>query len=108
MISDENKFGLTERSIQTISEIFEKYPVIEEVVVFGSRAMGNYKLGSDLDLAIMNIGVDDKTIMRLKNDFEDSSLPISVDLVNFPQLKHPDFIEHIERVGKVFYRNRKI
>ena len=108
MRSDENKFGLTERTMQTISEIFEKYSEIEEVIMFGSRAMGNYKLGSDLDLAIMNIGVDDKTIMHLKNDFEESSLPISVDLVNFPDLKHPDFIDHIERVGKVFYRKRKI
>jgi predicted nucleotidyltransferase len=108
MISDENKFGLTERSMQTVSEIFEKYPVVEVVVVFGSRAMGNYKLGSDLDLAIMNLGVDDKTMMKLKNDFEESSLPISVDIVNFADLKHADFIEHIERVGKVFYKKRKI
>jgi phage FluMu gp28-like protein len=47
-------------------------------------------------------------MMKLKNDFEESSLPISVDIVNFADLKHADFIEHIKRVGKVFYKKRKI
>ena len=75
--------------------------------LFGSRAKGNYRLGSDVDLAIMNKGVDVKRLNKLKSNFEESSLPYKVDLVNFTRLEKQEFIEHIQRVGVPFYRNRK-
>ncbi|WP_373496645.1 nucleotidyltransferase domain-containing protein [Aquiflexum sp.] len=98
-----DNFGLKERDLKTIFEILDKYAEVKLVQIFGSRAKGTHKTGSDIDLAIMNDGVPDSTIMKIKSEFEDSSLPYFVDFVNFPQLKHPGLIEHIERVGKVFY-----
>jgi uncharacterized protein len=98
-----DKFGLKDRDLNTIFEIFDRYSEIQLVHIFGSRAKGTQKPGSDIDLAIMNTGVSDTTIMKIKSELEDSSLPYFVDLVNFPKLKHPEFIEHIERVGKSFY-----
>ena len=99
-----NKFGLTTRDMRAIRSVFEKYPQIVEVHIFGSRAKGNFKLGSDIDLAVMNVGVTDKCIREMLSDFEESSLPYKVDLVNFATIKHPDFIEHIKRVGILLYR----
>ncbi|MGQ0827286.1 MAG: nucleotidyltransferase domain-containing protein [Bacteroidota bacterium] len=98
----ENKFGLTVRDMQTILNIFSKYREVKEVHIFGSRAKDTYRPGSDIDLAIMNKKVTDRTITQLQNDFEESSLPYTVDLVNYPLLKHPEFIDHIKRVGRVF------
>ena len=101
--SDQNKFGLTERDMQTIKHIFSKYGEIKKVNLFGSRAKGSFKMGSDVDLAIMNLGVSEKTIAKLKSDFEESSLPYMIDCIDFSTLTNNDFIDHINRVGILFY-----
>jgi hypothetical protein len=44
--------GLPERTLKTLFSIFEKYAALERVVLYGSRAMGNYRAGSDIDLAL--------------------------------------------------------
>jgi uncharacterized protein len=54
-------------------------------------------------LAILNDGIADATIRKIKSELEECSLPYFVDLVNLPKLKHPEFIEHLKRVGKLFY-----
>jgi predicted nucleotidyltransferase len=54
---------------------FKKYPDVKSVLIFGSGARGKYKQGSDIDLAIMNNGVNDKLISKIKSDFQESSLP---------------------------------
>ncbi|MDB5255437.1 MAG: hypothetical protein JWM14_132 [Chitinophagaceae bacterium] len=97
------KSGLTERDLNTISSIFSKYPSVHLVYLFGSRAKGNYKKGSDIDMAIMNAGVIEETISRIKGDFEESSLPYLVDLVYYPSLNHVDMKEHIDRVHITVY-----
>lgn len=98
-----NVFGLTERDLSTIKGILQKYPEIDHVVIFGSRAKGTYKPGSDIDLAVMNTGGLPQTIARISSDLEESNLPYSVDLVYFPFLENQDFISHIKRIGAPFY-----
>ncbi len=103
--NNRNKFGLTERDMKTIQEILIKYPEVREVRLFGSRAKGNYKPGSDIDIAVINEGVSSKTINDLSSDFEESSLPYTVDVVNFPTLSHKEFMEHITNAGIEFYKH---
>lgn len=98
---NQNSFGLTPRDMQTIQNILKKYPVIKKVNVFGSRAKGNFKKGSDIDLAIMNENVSEDIILKLISDFQESSLPYPVDIVNYPTLTQPALKEHIDRVGKL-------
>ena len=95
--------GLSKRDIQTIQDIFTNYPDVEKVWLFGSRAIGNYHKGSDIDLAVMNEEVSDRTIQNMLSDFEESSLPYFVDVINFQELSHTGLKEHINRVGKLFY-----
>jgi predicted nucleotidyltransferase len=95
--------GLSNRDIQTIKDIFNRYPDVEKVWLFGSRAIGNYHKGSDIDLAVMNEGISNKTIQSLVTDFEESSLPYFVDVIYFPELKHAGLNEHIKSVGRSFY-----
>lgn len=98
-----DKFGLTKRDIECLYSILSKYPAIELVYVFGSRAKGNFKPGSDIDLAIMNAGITDEIIRSLKVDFEESTLPYMVDAINYSHLKSQQLKEHIDRVGVPFF-----
>lgn len=100
-----NSFGLTQRDIDTITGIFRKYSELTLVHIFGSRAKGNYRLGSDIDLAVMNSNVDEQIMRNIAADFEDSSLPYNVDIILYPTLKHTQLREHIERVGIMIYKN---
>ena len=103
MINNRNIYGLTERDMKTIQDIFKRYSEITQVRLFGSRAKGNYKQGSDIDLAVMDTGVSSKVMSDIAFEFEESSLPYMVDLISYPTLKHEELIEHIDRVGIVFY-----
>lgn len=96
--------GLSERSIRTIKEILEKYSDVREVVLFGSRAKGTFHAGSDVDLAVMNPGISEKTISRILSELEESSLPVRVDLVDFNSIANGAFIDHIRRIGILFYK----
>lgn len=103
--SGNNQFGLSERSMVTLFSIFKRYPDITEVYIFGSRALGTYKIGSDIDLVVMNNGLQPKSISNVLADCSESSLPVSVDLIDFNALSNADLIGHIKRVGVLFYRS---
>ncbi len=102
--NNNNKFGLTDRDIKTLTEILCKHTAVSDVVVFGSRAKGTFKPGSDIDLAVMNDGVNDAEILNIKNDLEESSLPYLVDILNYPRIRTADLISHIKRIGISFYK----
>ncbi len=108
MATNRNEFGLTNRNMFTILAIVKNYPEVKEVIIFGSRAKGNFQPGSDIDLAVMNEGVSDSTMRKLFAEFEESSLPYSVDIINFPELNHPELINHIRRVGKEFFAKQMV
>ena len=88
----------------TLYSIFKRYTDITEVYIFGSRALGTYKIGSDIDLVVMNNGLQPKSISSVLADCSESSLPVSVDLVDLHALTNAEFIAHIKRVGVVFYK----
>lgn len=98
---------LTKRDLQTIKTIHDKYPEVEEVLIYGSRAKGNDRKGSDIDLVIMNENVSQETISRVKFDFEESTLAYFVDVAHYPTIKDPGLKEHIARVGKTLFRKGK-
>jgi len=105
-LSSSDIYGLNDRDIQTLFGILNKYDEVENVYLYGSRAKGTHKLGSDIDLAIMNEGVSEKTIRTIKSEIEESSLPYFVDITNFTTLNHKELAEHIQRVGVSFYTNK--
>lgn len=105
MKSTSNNFdyGLNKRDMHTILSILSNYDEIKQVLIFGSRAKGNYHTGSDIDMAIIGNCVRYKTLRKIKNDFYDSSLPYNVDIINFETLTNEDLKNHILRVGKSIY-----
>lgn len=98
------EFGLSQRDMETLHKIFQHYPDIGAVTLFGSRAKGNHNPGSDIDLAVMNTGLEATTIRRASSDCEESSLPYRVDLLDYHSITHPKLKDHIDRVGVPFYQ----
>ncbi len=99
------KFGLSEKDIEKINEVFVRFSDVEEVLIFGSRAKGNYKKGSDIDLALKGKKMDDRIASSIHAVLEEETpLPYKFDVVNYTSVSNPDFIDHINRVGIVFYK----
>ncbi len=102
-----NEFGLSEKSMSIITGIYEKFPQVERVVVYGSRAMGNFREGSDIDMTLIaDGGFSSSDLSKIWNEFDDSSLPYLVDVSIFSELKNPDLIDHIKRRGKTLYERK--
>lgn len=98
------KYGLTDRHLKIICDIFKKYPTIRQVLLYGSRAKGNYHDGSDIDMTIINDGpFSFSDLTAVMNDFEESELPHLVDLSQFSTLTNEQLTDHIKRVGKTIY-----
>lgn len=98
------RFGLPESAIARICAIFAAHPEIEKAVLYGSRAKGNFKPGSDIDLTLYGSGLTHALLLDLLVELDDLLLPWMIDLSLFASLNHPALQEHIERVGKVFYQ----
>jgi uncharacterized protein len=97
-------YGLRESDMAHILSAVAELPEISAVVLFGSRAKGNYQLGSDVDLAILGAGVADKTVMQLADRLnEEMPLPYFFDIVNYGLIESDRLREHIDRVGIVVF-----
>ncbi len=98
------RFGLKESTITTISGVLARYPQVEKAVLYGSRAKGNYRNGSDIDLTLY--GKTDLTLRvlyRIMDDLDDLLLPYTIDLSIFNNIDDRDMVEHIQRMGITFY-----
>ena len=103
------RFGLKEATIQKIGVVLAHYPPVEKAVLYGSRAKGNYKNGSDTDLTLC--GGADLTLnvlYRISDELDDLLLPYTIDLSIFSHIGDPDVIEHIQRVGTTFYEKAPV
>jgi predicted nucleotidyltransferase len=96
-------YGLKNETIDAIKAVFSQVPTIQKVVLYGSRAKGNFTPGSDIDLTIIEDGLSLHDVLRLENQLDDLLLPYTIDLSLYRLLAHPELIEHIRRVGVPFY-----
>ena len=105
MMEDEMKYGLSEKSLQKIYDVFDRYPEVEEVILYGSRARDDYKNGSDIDLTLRGgNALTHKILAKIANDLDDQLLPYTIDLSIYNNLNNEDIITQIDRVGVTFYR----
>ncbi|VGO18504.1 nucleotidyltransferase domain-containing protein [Pontiella sulfatireligans] len=97
-------YGLEEETIVEILGIIAKNPKIEEAVLYGSRAKGTYRNGSDIDLTLKGEGLTASDAWGMLSELDDTSLPYSFDVSVFGEISNPDLVTHINRVGVVFYK----
>lgn len=99
----ELRFGLAESSIAVINGVFAACPQIERVILYGSRAKGTQRNGSDIDLTIVGDEVTHDQLLVLANQLDDLLLPYKIDLSLLRQIGNSDLLDHIRRVGVVFF-----
>ena len=97
------KYGLSDKTIQKIHSVFKQYPQVERAILYGSRATGNYRNGSDIDLTLCGEGLTHSVLTKIYFDLDDLLLPYTIDLSAFREINNPDMVEQIERVGANFY-----
>lgn len=97
------RFGLKKSTIEKIISVFVKYAKIKKVLLYGSRAKGNYRNGSDIDLTLIGDELSYSQLGNLESDIDDLFLPYSFDISIFKDIDNPDLVDHINRIGVVFY-----
>lgn len=97
------RLGLSQTTLDKLNSVFLRHKGINSVLVYGSRAKGNYRPGSDIDLTIKGDALEFAELMQIEDQIDDLFLPYTVDLSQYAQLSNIDLIEHIDRVGVVIY-----
>lgn len=97
-------FGISSESTSKLITLFKQTPNIAEVKLYGSRALGSYKEGSDIDITIMNNGFSYNDLLQLTNKIDDLLIPYNVDISIFNELDNQELIEHINKHGINFYK----
>jgi len=100
-------FGLEQHIIDKIISVFEANTKVDKAYVFGSRAKGNYRPDSDIDIAIKGIDITLDDILKMSVAFEDKGIKNKIDLIDYTSIKEPALQEHIDRVGIEFYSRWK-
>lgn len=103
-----DKFGLTESDLKNIISILQQQEEVDESFIFGSRAKGNYRRGSDVDIAVKGKDVDLKIINRISYLLnEETTMPYYFDVLNYNTISNQQLVSHIDRVGIMFYKKMK-
>lgn len=97
--------GLRELDIQLIHNVLRQYSKITEAILYGSRAKGNYRPGSDIDLTLKGDQLSHSDLLDIEQSLDDLLLPYKIDLSLLDQIDNPELLKHIGRVGQSFYRN---
>lgn len=96
-------FGLSAATLDKLKSVFTRHSAISSVVLYGSRAKGNYRAGSDIDLTIKGSEMSFAELMQIEDQIDDLMLPYTVDLSLYNQLENVDLVAHIDRVGVEIY-----
>jgi len=101
--------GLTPQVIEQICAVLKRHPQVQSAMVYGSRAKGDYKLGSDIDLVLcggqsLNLNV----LLQVMWELEELPLPYTFDACIYHQIEDAELLEHIQRVGVTIYTGEEI
>ena len=98
------RFGLKEKVIQQIQDVFAAFPEVDEAVLYGSWAKGNYRTGSDIDFTLKGGNMSLSVLNKISSQLDDLLLPYKFDLSIYRSIDNPALVDHINRVGVSFYR----
>lgn len=97
------KYGLEDSHLSELTAILASIPHIERASLYGSRARGDYKAGSDIDLCLYGDGITRQDLTSLSDKLYESRIPYFFDVVVWQKLHNASFMENIERDGKDIY-----
>ncbi len=97
-------FGLSQAALSGLRSVLAQHPEVRRAVVFGSRAKGNFRPGSDIDLALDAPGLPFEALLRIEQQIDDLLLPYETDLVLMTQIESQPLLDHIARVGMTLWQ----
>ncbi len=98
------RYGLLLHEITQINQVLALHTNVEKALLYGSRAMGNYRPGSDIDLTLCGEDLSLADQFEIENKLDDLLLPYKIDLSIFSKIENSDLIDHISRIGRLFYQ----
>jgi uncharacterized protein len=104
IISDSRLTGLSDNDFQSIKHIFASHPDVERVILYGSRAKGTFRNGSDIDITLSGSALTLRDLNQIETALDDLMLPYSFDVSLLANIDNQELLEHIERVGLLLYR----
>jgi predicted nucleotidyltransferase len=84
------KHGLPQKTVAQITGSLARFPEVEKAILFGSRAKGTHKRGSDIDLALVGSQLDWRTVGRIEDALDDLLLPYQFSLIILGESIDPD------------------
>ena len=100
-----NRFGLPDEVFDEILDVLRKYPQIDRAVIFGSRAKGNHKRYSDIDIAVFS-DIDSSFVNDISSDLDELDIIYYTDVIHYEKVSNHEIKAHIDRVGiEIFSRN---
>ena len=95
--------GLCDKDLLEISSVLASFPEVERAVLYGSRAKGNFRPGSDIDLTLEGDGLSFHSLLNVAGALDDTFLPYLFDVSIRSQIQDESLQDHIRRVGVVLY-----
>ncbi|OEZ63240.1 nucleotidyltransferase domain-containing protein [Duganella sp. HH105] len=100
-------FGLKTSVVHSMGAVFSAFPEVTQAILYGSRAKGNFRRGSDIDLCLIGDGLNLPLLLKIENQLDDLLLPYKIDLSIRDRIDNPELLAHIERAGVSFYHRKK-
>lgn len=100
-------YGLTDIELQKIINVFASNRRIVNAILYGSRAKGNFKPFSDIDITLVGKELTRNDLIKIIQDVDNLLLPYQFDLSLWNKIKNEALIEHIERIGISIYKRDK-
>lgn len=101
-------FGLPATTLARLREVLARHAALRCAIIYGSRAKGNYRPGSDIDLTLVAQDLAFAEFLRIEQEIDDLLLPYQVDLSRLEDIEPGPLREHIERVGQVFWERTAV
>ncbi len=101
-------YGLSDDTVAKLRAIFSSFDKVHKVILFGSRAKGDYHEGSDIDFAIIGEQTDLSLLHKIELETDRLYLPYQIDLIDYRHITNRDLKAHIDRVGKLFFEKERL
>jgi predicted nucleotidyltransferase len=98
-------YGLSESTLEKINNVLQRYPQVSKAILYGSRAKGNYREGSDIDLTLCGDHLNNALLNKIEQDLDDLLLPYLFDISLYHHIDNEDLLKHIDEIGVAIYTN---
>lgn len=100
-------YGLKEIHLEKLELVFAAFSDIDKAILYGSRAKGNYRDSSDIDICLVGSMLNLSQLLRIESELDDLLLPYNIDVSIWDKIENKELIDHIKRVGVILYEKEE-